>query len=190
MSGVHSGHVAGPERVVVLLRAVNVGGHGALPMADLRAAATDLGHTDVATYLATGNLLLTPAPGSPGTPDGLAARLTADLAERLGRPFALTVRTAAQLDEVVAANPYPRAAADDPAHVVVVFLDGPAAADGPADLSAYGRERATWRGREGYVHYPDGIGGSRVTAGVLDRLAGRSGTGRSWRTVLAVRSRL
>jgi uncharacterized protein (DUF1697 family) len=180
----------GTGRVVVLLRAVNVGGHGALPMADLRAAATGLGHTDVATHLATGNLLLTPAPGSPATADGLAARLTADLGERLGRPLALTVRTAAELDDVVAANPYPQAAADDPAHLVVVFLDGPATADGAADLAAYGRERATWRGREGYVHYPDGIGRSRVTAGVLDRLAGRSGTGRNWRTVLALQARL
>jgi uncharacterized protein (DUF1697 family) len=180
----------GTGRVVVLLRAVNVGGHGALPMADLRAAATGLGHTDVATHLATGNLLLTPAPGSPATADGLAARLTADLGERLGRPLALTVRTAAELDDVVAANPYPQAAADDPAHLVVVFLDGPATADGAADLSAYGPERATWRGREGYVHYPDGIGRSRVTAGVLDRLAGRSGTGRNWRTVLALQARL
>jgi uncharacterized protein (DUF1697 family) len=40
------------------------------------------------------------------------------------------------------------------------------------------------------VHYPDGIGRSKVTAGVLDRLAGRSGTGRNWRTVLAVQARL
>lgn len=180
----------GPERVLVLLRAVNVGGHGVLPMADLRAAATDLGHADVATHLATGNLLLTPAPGSPGTADGLAARLTADLGERLGRPLALTVRTRAALDDVVAANPYPDAAADDPAHLVVLFLDGPAPAAGAADLSAYGRERATWHGHEGYVHYPDGIGRSTVTAGVLDRLSGRRGTGRNWRTVLALQAKL
>jgi uncharacterized protein (DUF1697 family) len=178
------------ERVLVLLRAVNVGGTGMLPMADLRAAATDLGHTDVATHLATGNLLLTPAPGSPATADALAERLTADLGERLGRPVTLTVRTADELDDVVAANPYPDAAADDPAHLVVVFLDGPAAPDGAADLATYGRERATWRGREGYVHYPDGIGRSKVTAGVLDRLAGRRGTGRNWRTVLALQDRL
>lgn len=180
----------GPQRVLVLLRAVNVGGRGTLPMADLRAAATDLGHTDVATHLNTGNLLLTTAPGSPGTADGLAARLTTDLGERLGRPLVLTVRTRDQLDAVAAANPYPEVAADDPSHLVVLFLDGPAAADGVADLGAYGRERATWHGREGYVHYPDGIGRSRVTASVLDRLAGRSGTGRSWRTVLALQARL
>lgn len=178
------------ERVLVLLRAVNVGGTSALPMADLRAAATDLGHGDVATHLTTGNLLLVPAPGSPGDAAGLAASLTSALRDRLGRPIALTVRTRAQVDDLVAANPYPGPAASDPAHLVVVFLDGPARADGRMDLSGYGRERGTWRGNEGYVHYPDGIGRSKVTAGVLDRMAGRTGTARNWRTVLALQEKL
>lgn len=178
------------ERVLVLLRAVNVGGRSALPMADLRAAAADLGHADVATHLTTGNLLLAPGPGSPGTLGDLADALTTGLAERVGRPLALTVRTRAQVDDLVAANPYPGPAANDPAHLVVVFLDGPARADGRMDLSGYGRERGTWRGSEGYVHYPDGIGRSKVTAGVLDRLAGRTGTARNWRTVLALQEKL
>jgi uncharacterized protein (DUF1697 family) len=177
------------ERVLVLVRAINVGGASTLPMADLRAAATGLGHTGVATHLATGNLLLTPAPGSPATAGALAERLTADLSDRLGRPLALTVRTRAALDGVVAANPYPDAARDDPSHLVVLFFDGPVP-DGEVDLSRYGRERGTWRGNEGYVHYPDGIGRSKVTAAVLDRLAGRTGTGRNWRTVLALQEKL
>lgn len=184
LSAVHPG-----RRVLVLLRAVNVGGASALPMADLRAAATALGHTDVATHLATGNLLLTPAPGSPPTAGGLATLLASDLGDRLGRTLALTVRTRAQVDDVVAADPYPEAAADDPSHLVVVFFDGPVP-DGPVDLARYGRERGTWRGSEGYLHYPDGIGRSKVTAAVVDRLAGRSGTGRNWRTVLALQAKL
>ena len=173
------------ERVLVLLRAVNVGGTGALPMADLRAAATGLGHTDVATHLATGNLLLAPAPGSPGTVDALSARLAEDLTAALGRSLTLTVRTRAQLDAVVAANPYPAEAAADPARLTVVFWDGDVP-QGPLDLSRYGRERGTVRCREGYVHYPDGIGRSKVTGAVLDRLAAPGGTARNWRTVRAL----
>ncbi|WP_282948050.1 DUF1697 domain-containing protein [Cellulomonas endometrii] len=189
MAGPEPDAVPPGERVLVLVRAVNVGGASALPMADLRAAASGLGHGDVATHLATGNLLLTPAPGSPATVAGLAERLAADLTRELGRPLALTVRSRAQLDDVVAANPYPDAARDDPAHLVVLFFDGPAP-DGEVDLSRYGRERGTWRGSQGYVHYPDGIGRSKVTAAVLDRLAGRTGTGRNWRTVLALQAKL
>lgn len=190
MATTDPGSVPPGERVLVLLRAVNVGGRSALPMADLRAAAADLRHADVATHLTTGNLLLVPAPGSPAMLGALADTLTTGLAERLGRPLALTVRTRSQVDDLVAANPYPGPAANDPAHLVVVFLDGPARADGRMDLSGYGRERGTWRGSEGYVHYPDGIGRSKVTAGVLDRMAGRTGTARNWRTVLALQEKL
>lgn len=177
------------QRVVVLLRAINLGGASKLAMSDLRDAASTLGHTDVATHLATGNLLLTPADGSPRTTGALAERLSADLGERLGRPLALVVRTRAQIDAIVAANPYPDAARDDPSHLVVVFFDGPAP-EGEADLERYGRESGTWRGSEGYLWYPDGIGRSKVTAAVIDRLAGRSGTGRNWRTVLALQEKL
>ena len=45
--------------MVALLRGINVGGRGKLPMADLRAIATDLGYDDVATYIQSGNLVLT-----------------------------------------------------------------------------------------------------------------------------------
>jgi uncharacterized protein (DUF1697 family) len=184
-----TGPVPPGERVLALLRAVNVGGAGVLPMADLRSAAADLGHGGVATHLATGNLLLVPAAGSPATTDGLAAALAAGLGDRLGRPLAVTLRTRAQVDDLVAANPYPAEAVADPARLLVVFCEGPVPA-GTLDLTRYGRERATGRAREVYVHYPDGIGRSRVTAGVLERLTGRSGTGRNWRTVLALRDLL
>lgn len=177
------------ERVLVLVRAINVGGASMLPMADLRAAAAGLGHTDVATHLATGNLLLVPAAGSATTAHALAAQLTTDLADALGRPLALTVRTPAQVDAIIAGNPYPDVAEDDPAHLVVMFFDGPVTADQP-DLARYGRERATWAGDDGYLHYPDGIGRSKVTAGVITRLAGRQGTGRNWRTVQALHHKL
>ncbi|RMI05159.1 DUF1697 domain-containing protein [Cellulomonas triticagri] len=177
------------ERVLVALRAVNVGGASTLPMADLRAAAAEAGHTDVATHLASGNLLLRPAPGAPTRVGDLEAALTADLGDRLGRTLALTVRTRRQVDEIVAADPFPDASAADPAHVVVLLCDGPVP-EGVLDLSAYGREQATGRGRDVHLHYPDGIGRSKVTAAVLDRLTGRRGTARNWRTVLAVQAKL
>ncbi len=190
-TGPTGGRVAGAATggpVVVLLRAVNVGGAGTVAMPALRDAATALGHTEVATYLGSGNLVLRPA-DERTTASALLGPLTTGLREALGLPLELTVRTLAQLDAVVRDNPYRDVAEDDPAHLVVLFLDGPAPT-GPVDLSRYGRERATWHGQEAYLHYPDGIGRSKVTAAVLDRVCGRRGTGRNWRTVLKLRQML
>ena len=44
---------------LALLRAVNLGSHGKVPMADLRAWLTDLGYGDVATHLQSGNAVFT-----------------------------------------------------------------------------------------------------------------------------------
>jgi uncharacterized protein (DUF1697 family) len=177
--------------VLVLLRAVNVGGTGKVAMADLRAAATDLGHADVATHLATGNLVLRPGPAAPTAVDALAADLTAGLRDRLGLPLEIVLRTTAQVDALVADLPWPEVAREDPSHLLALFLDGPAPdPGGTADLSRYGRERLVWHSDEAYLHYPDGIGRSKVTGAVLDRLSGHRGTGRNWRTVLALRDLL
>lgn len=175
--------------VVALLRAVNVGGTGKVAMPDLRAAAAELGHQDVGTHLATGNLVLRPRPGFTGTTGDLRAELTAGLRAALGLPLDLVVRSSAEVDGVVAGCAFPDAARDDPSHLLVLFFADPVP-EGPVDLGRYGRERGVWRGADGYVHYPDGIGRSRVTADVLVRLAGTWSTGRNWRTVLAVQALL
>jgi uncharacterized protein (DUF1697 family) len=181
------GDDGGRAPVAVLLRAVNVGGTGKVAMPALREAAADLGHTDVATHLATGNLVLRPAPSAPTDPAALAAGLR----DRLGLPLDLVVRTVAEIDALVTDLPWPDVAQDDPSHLLVLFLDGPAPEPGgTADLGRYGRERLLWHASEAYLHYPDGIGRSKVTGAVLDRVGGRRGTGRNWRTVLAVRDLL
>lgn len=174
-----------PEPVVALLRAVNVGGTGKLAMADLRSAAESLGHTAVATYLNSGNLVLVPADGSPAPTSGLADTLATTLADKLGRPLPLTLRTRSELDDIVARNPHAAVAEDDPSRLLVVFFDDPVGAP-TLDTARYGPEDVVWSGSEAYIHYPDGVGRSRLTGDVLARAVGGPGTGRNWRTVLAL----
>ncbi|HZE65241.1 MAG TPA: DUF1697 domain-containing protein, partial [Sporichthyaceae bacterium] len=105
-------------RCAVLLRGVNVGGHGKLAMADFRAAIEAAGFTDVATYLNSGNATLS-APGR-AAPAKVAAAIGAQLEADLGRPVGVLVRTHAQLIAVAAGNPYP---AEHPKWLHVLFCD-------------------------------------------------------------------
>lgn len=175
--------------VVALLQAVNVGGRGRVPMAELRAAVAGLGHRDVSTWLATGNLLLRPRNDWAGTRADLVVELTDHLRTELDLPLGLVVRTLEQMDAVIAANPYPQAATDRPSKLVVMFYDGPVTAGSP-DLSRYGPQSTTFLHEEGYIDYVDGIGRSTLTGKVLDRAAGAKGSGRNWNTVTAVAEKL
>lgn len=171
--------------VVALLRAVNVGGR-TVKSAELRSVAESLGHTDVVTYVNSGNLVLVPAGGA--SPDDVAAGLSAAFESELGFDVPVVARSATEWELVVRALPFPAQAESDPSHLVVCCWDGvpDVASIRTFDASAYGNESVIWHGRETYAYYPDGIGRSKLTLPVLSKAAGRVGTARNWRTVLAL----
>lgn len=173
----------GDDVVIGLLRAVNVGGR-TLTSAVLRATASDLGYRDVATYAASGNVVLRAAHGAPQ----VAADLGAALTTAAGFEVRVVTRTSRQWDRAVAALPFADAARDDPARLALVAWDGPVDTTrvDAFDPARYGPEQLAWHGSELYAYYPDGMGRSRLTLPVLERAAGRTGTSRNWRTVLAL----
>lgn len=181
---------------VALLRGVNVGGRNRLAMADLRDVVASLGHTDVATYIQSGNVVLTSA-----EPDAerIAAGLEAALAERTGVAAGVVVLTRDALARVVAGNPYPEET--DPQRLHVVFHRG-GAHDGAAAALAAAEQRARERSRDRatvvdgtvYLHTPDGLGRSELAAQLsrpaVAREVGDTATTRNWATVLRLRSML
>ena len=156
---------------IALLRAVNVGGTGKLPMADLRALAADAGCTDVRTHIQSGNLVA----ARTGTARQCQAALAAALAGRMGKPVGVLVRTAAEVEATLAAKPFPEA---PPERVLVLFLDAAPAPDALAGWRIPGGERLAVVGRELFIHFPDGMGTSRLKIPFAD-----VGTGRNLNTV-------
>jgi uncharacterized protein (DUF1697 family) len=163
-----------------LLRAVNVGGTGKLPMATLRDLATGLGYGEVATLLASGNVVLTA---------GADARtVSRELTEALSREAGLTTdviaRSRDDLADVVAADVLGDVA-DDPAKRLVCFLSGAPDPDAVArlDPDEFAPERWAVRGRELTLWCPDGAGRSKLATTNWSRRLGVVMTGRNWRTV-------
>lgn len=174
-------------RLAAFLRGVNVGGHRKLPMAALRASLLARGFTDVATYLQSGNIVLTTTLGLAPAAAAIGAAIRADF----GFDCDVIVRDRAALQAVVAAHPF---AADehDPAKLHVFFADvafDPAAL-ARIDPSRFGNDRCAAIGRELYLHTPDGLGKTKLTMDVLERAFGCSFTQRNWRSALEVSSLL
>jgi uncharacterized protein (DUF1697 family) len=170
---------------IALLRAVNVGGRNMLSMPRLREALTADGFGDVQTHLQSGNIVAR-------APQRSTAAVEKRIAAVIAREFDLTVpvvaRTPAQLAEVVERNPFPAAAVERPKLLHVVFLAGDPAADGVGALHVDDLTRQCCRveGRHLYVDYVDGVHGSKLTSAYFERRLGVEGTGRNWRTVLAL----
>jgi uncharacterized protein (DUF1697 family) len=140
---------------IALLRAINVGGTGKLPMSDLRSLCEKAGFRNVRTYIASGNVV--------AERDGAEAEakvaLEAELQAYAGKPVGVIVRTAAEMSEVVANNPFPDRAASQ---TVAIFLDLSPPRDILKDIKGQANEELRLGAREIYVHYPDGIGRSKL----------------------------
>jgi uncharacterized protein (DUF1697 family) len=140
---------------VALLRAVNVGGTGLLPMKQLQTLCTGLGLTHVRTYIQSGNVLFK----SPDAEPAVTGTLERAIGEKLGRPVGVVIRTAPELRAVLKANPFPNA---KPSQVGIIFLRKPAPDDSLDGIVSPGREEVRMIGREVFVHYPDGMGRSKL----------------------------
>jgi uncharacterized protein (DUF1697 family) len=156
---------------VALLRAVNVGGTGKLPMSDLKAMCEAAGFAGVRTFIASGNVVF----ASEKSEAQIKAALEARLKAYAGQPIAVLVRTAAELAAVLKANPFPQAA---PNRTVAIFLNKPPPATCLAEISGQAGEEVRLGNREIYVHYGDGMAKSKLRIP-----AAAEGTARNMNTI-------
>lgn len=170
--------MTGTVQLVALLRAINVGGSRKVPMADLRVLASEQELTQVRTHLNSGNLLF----ASDRPADELADELSAALAVRFGFEVEVIIRSAADLAQLVAGNPYPEG---DPSRVCVGFLDSPLSSDALAATTALASpsESVTPAGIDLYLHFGDGLAASTLAVKLPKVIRPRFATVRNLRTV-------
>jgi uncharacterized protein (DUF1697 family) len=158
-------------KYVTLLRAVNVGGTGKLPMTELKSMCSDAGFVEVETYIASGNVVF----ASKAAPARIKAELEARLLAHLGKPMGVMVRTAAEMLAVLRANPFPEA---DPKHTYAIFLDERPPRDALDQAVGQTVERMALGKREIFVHYANGMGRSKLRIP-----AAKLGTARNMNTI-------
>jgi len=167
---------------VCLLRAVNLGKRNQVSMPILRQVLSDAGFTDVATYVQSGNVVARSSHRSPAT---VAERVRDLVKAEFGLDVPVVVRTPEQLERVVAANPFPQAAAERPNILHVMFLGGVPKPEAVRTLHSDETTRDVCRvdGDNLYIDYGHGVHGNRLSAAYLSRRLGLDGTARNWRTV-------
>lgn len=159
---------------VALLRAVNVGGTGKLPMPKLKAICGDAGFADVKTYIASGNVVFS----SNFSESKVKSALETRLRDHAGKPVGVMVRNAAEIRAILKANPFKKM---PPKFTAAILLDDKP----PSDVADHARglrdEKIKLGKREIYVHYPGGMGRSK-----LKIPAAQSGTARNMNTIAAL----
>ncbi len=159
---------------VALLRAVNVAGTGKLPMAELRAIGEACGFGAVRTFIASGNMLFDSTAGEAE----VAARLVERLDRFAGKHIPVFVRSAAEMAELAAGNPF---IDDKPSRVMAHVIAEPPTAEMLAEATGVAGERMALGPRAIYVSYGEGIGKTRLKLPAV-----RLGTARNMNSVAKI----
>ena len=149
-------------------------------MPKLRSALEDAGFEEVATYVQSGNVVL-----SSGDSAAKVAQKVARLIKKeFGLEIAVAVRTRAQLAQVVKRNPLGQVA-KNPKRYQVSFLEKKPAAALVRKLEevADPAERVVAHGREIYAWHPEGVARSKLWAALAGKGLGVTATARNWTTV-------
>lgn len=168
------------EQRIILFRGMNTGGVRA-PVAEQRAMATEMGLANPRTLLASGNLVV----GSDREPARLEGEVEAAMEARFGLKVAVMVRTPADWQGLIAANPFADEASAEPGKVLAMVMKAgiKAGALDACRALAEGGERVEAVGDVLYFWFPNGQGQSGIFKKATPRMLGM-GTGRNWNTVL------
>jgi uncharacterized protein (DUF1697 family) len=156
---------------IALLRAVNVGGTGKLPMVELKTMCEAAGFRSVRTYIASGNVIFESKLDEAAVRKALEKRLLA----YAGKPVAVMVRTAAEMAEVLAKNPFPNSPGN---RTMAIFLDAAPPRDALESISGRVDEQMELGRREIYVVYGENMARSKLKIPVA-----KNGTARNMNTV-------
>jgi uncharacterized protein (DUF1697 family) len=164
-----------------LIRGINVGGRARLAMPLLRAGLTELGFESVVTYIQSGNAVFRAA----GRPAEVAQAVERRILKDAGLTVTVMVRTHAELSRIAKRNPFV-ADEQEPRHLHVLFLDRAPSRSAVHELDADRSppDRFHVEGQAIYLHHPNGLGRSRLSADYFEKILGVRATARNWNTVL------
>jgi uncharacterized protein (DUF1697 family) len=170
-----------PTTYITLLRGVNVGGYNKVPMAELRIVASKLGWTNVVTYIQSGNLVF----NAPLSRAEVEIRLEQTIQRRFKVAVPAIVRSAREWQGYIKSLPFRAAAKSTPQFVQLGLAKASPNRGAATALQERGMngERVIQSGDVLWIYFPEGVGKSKLTPVLLDRLVGSAVTMRNWLTV-------
>jgi uncharacterized protein (DUF1697 family) len=168
--------------VIALLRGVNVGGHNRIKMDVLKSLCAGLGLCDIRTYIQSGNIVFTTKEKSLAK---LAIRIEDSIENKAGFRPSVILRTAAELEDVIAKSPFAAREGIESNKLYVTFVASEPTAEACSKVLAIKADPEELHivGRELYIYFPDGMGRTKLPLAAIDRALKVAATARNWNTV-------
>ena len=168
--------------IISMLRGVNVGGHNKIKMDALRALYESMKLREAQTYVQSGNVIFRTDERDIAR---LAKRIEDGIERKLGFRPDVILRTATEMREVIARNPFAKRRGIEPSKLLVTFLGSDPGAEAREKILQIkcDPEELRIEGRELYIYFPNGIGRSKLSWAGLEKTLKTPGTARNWNSV-------
>jgi uncharacterized protein (DUF1697 family) len=169
--------------LISMLRGINLAGKNRIEMGALRELYGSLGLRDARTYVQSGNIIFKTGDRDPVQ---LAKHIERGIKRRFGFHPDVIIRTAPELRDVVARNPFTRRRGIEPDKLLVTFLAADPGSEARAKVLSIKAdpEEVCFDGREVYIYFPNGAGRSKFPWSSIDKMVKQAGTARNWNTVV------
>ncbi len=168
--------------IISMLRGVNVGGHNKIKMEALRALYESLKLRDPQTYVQSGNVIFRTEERDLGR---LTKRIQDGIEKKFGFRPEVILRTASELRDVIARNPFAKRRGIEPGKLLVTFLASDPGAEAREKVLGIKAdpEELQIESREVYIYFPNGMGRSKLPWAAIGKMLKTTGTGRNWNSV-------
>ncbi|MBK0403473.1 DUF1697 domain-containing protein [Adhaeribacter sp. BT258] len=168
------------QTYTALLRGINVSGHKKIKMPELKTMFKTLGFTNVRTYIQSGNVVFESA-----TAADLESKISAKIQEVFGFEVPVICRTAAEMEQVIARNPYAEMVGFEPEKLYVTFLQETPSEEKLEALKAFSFEPEMYSvsGKEIFVYCFNGYGNTKLENAFFEKKLKVAASTRNWRTI-------
>lgn len=176
------------NQFAAFLRGINVGGHHKIAMAELKSLMTDQGFFNVKTLLNSGNMVFTT---DLKRLENLELQISAAIEKQFGFPVPVMVRTTKELQEIIAAAPFPLiAATDNTQHYITLLGDSAAMPQLPISSDEGAIQILAIHHRAVYSKLDFSKTKTVKAMALLEKHFGKNITTRTWSTLLKLEKTL
>jgi len=173
------------QRYVSILRGINVSGQKKIKMEDLKTIFESLGLANVCTYIQSGNVVFD---ATTDKAEKIAKQIEHAIQKSYGFEVPVLLRTRAEMNKIIKANPFLEDKKLDTSKMHVTFLERP---PGRSVLQNFkpgslGEDRYSIRGADVFLYCPGGYGKTRLSNHFIEKHFGVRATTRNWKTVNVV----
>ena len=167
---------------ISILRGINVSGHKMIKMDALRQLYSDLGFSNVRTYIQSGNVIFN---DENTNVEEIEKNIKIKIKEVLGLDVQLIIKELSEYKEIVNNNPFVSREEIDPELLHVSFLTTkPLQVDVDKLIGQFTPEEFVLDGKVIYLYCPNGYGNTKLNNGFFEYKMKVIASTRNWKTTL------